>query len=80
MNSCVYEGWVRHRRMSPIQNEFRYKLYQIYLDLDELEEVVRTCQRVMVLRDREKVGELEGEAIDEKTIMGMIAKTPSHQP
>jgi simple sugar transport system ATP-binding protein len=41
----------------------------------ELEEVVRDCQRVIVLRDRKKLGELEGAAIDEQNIMAMIAST-----
>ena len=33
------------------------------------------CQRVLVLRDRRKVGELVGEEIDEHAIMRMIAKS-----
>ena len=39
----------------------------------ELEEVVRTCERVVVLRDRKKVGELGGAQISEGAIMAMIA-------
>lgn len=39
----------------------------------ELEEVVRTSQRVVILRDRKKVGELAGEAISEHAIMNQIA-------
>ncbi len=39
----------------------------------ELEEVVRTSQRVVILRDRKKVGELAGEAISEHAIMSQIA-------
>lgn len=39
----------------------------------ELEEVVRDCDRVVVLRDRKKVGELEGDNVSLKNIMGMIA-------
>jgi simple sugar transport system ATP-binding protein len=39
----------------------------------ELEEVVRGCQRVIVLRDRAKVGELAGKEIDEHIIMRTIA-------
>jgi galactofuranose transport system ATP-binding protein len=39
----------------------------------ELEEVVRSCDRVYVLRDRAMVGELEGEAISEQSIMQKIA-------
>ena len=49
----------------------------------ELEEVVRSCQRVVVLRDRQKVGELTGNQISEAAIMSTIAaggdgpRTPS---
>jgi len=34
--SCLYEGSVRHRRMAPVEAEFRYPLFMAYLDLDEL--------------------------------------------
>jgi DUF1365 family protein len=34
--SAVYEGWVRHRRFEPIEHSFRYPLFLMYLDLDEL--------------------------------------------
>jgi simple sugar transport system ATP-binding protein len=39
----------------------------------ELEEVVRDSQRVIVLRDRAKAGELVGDEISQQAIMGMIA-------
>jgi DUF1365 family protein len=34
--SAIYEGWVRHRRATPRAHEFRYRMFQLYLDLDEL--------------------------------------------
>src|SRR6516164_6979358 len=37
----------------------------------ELEEVVRSCARIMVLRDRRRVGELEGAAVTENAVMEM---------
>jgi DUF1365 family protein len=37
--SCIYEGWVRHRRFSPHAHSFRYRLCMLYLDLDELDRV-----------------------------------------
>ncbi len=40
----------------------------------ELEEVVRDSQRVVVLRDRAKVGELAGDQISEQAIMRIIAR------
>jgi len=36
MNSCIYLGQVRHRRFFPHAHEFSYKLFMMYLDLDEL--------------------------------------------
>jgi len=37
--SCVYEGWVRHRRLGAIAHELRAKLVMLYLDLGELPEL-----------------------------------------
>lgn len=34
--SCIYEGWTKHCRRQPIAHEFTYRLYMMYLDLDEL--------------------------------------------
>jgi DUF1365 family protein len=36
--SAVYEGIVRHRRYEPRLHEFSYRIAQLYLDLDELDE------------------------------------------
>ncbi|MGD8318038.1 MAG: DUF1365 domain-containing protein [Myxococcales bacterium] len=36
MNSAIYEGTVRHRRFTPVEHSFRYRLFYAYLDLDEL--------------------------------------------
>ena len=38
MNSCLYEGSVRHRRRGEVSGEFRHRLFMVYLDLDELPE------------------------------------------
>jgi DUF1365 family protein len=38
--SAVYEGWVRHRRFEPVEHEFRYRLFLMYLDLGELPDVL----------------------------------------
>ena len=36
LESCLYEGIVRHRRRGPIAHQFSYKLFMLYLDLAEL--------------------------------------------
>jgi uncharacterized protein len=34
--SAIYEGSVRHRRHVPVEHAFRYRVFMMYLDLDEL--------------------------------------------
>jgi DUF1365 family protein len=36
MKSCIYEGQVRHARAVPVLHRFSYRLFMMYLDLDEL--------------------------------------------
>jgi DUF1365 family protein len=35
MNSCLYEGIVTHDRRVPHRHRFRYRMFLVYLDLDE---------------------------------------------
>jgi DUF1365 family protein len=39
MNSAIYHGWLDHRRLAPRPHAFRYRLFMLYLDLAELDEV-----------------------------------------
>ena len=39
MHSSLYEGQVRHRRYTPRTHEFDYRIFMVYLNLDELESV-----------------------------------------
>jgi uncharacterized protein len=36
VNSCLYEGSVRHRRHGTPSDELRYRMFMAYIDLDEL--------------------------------------------
>ncbi len=36
MQSCIYEGQVSHSRTRPVLHRFRYRMFMMYLDLDEL--------------------------------------------
>lgn len=36
MNSAIYRGWVRHRRFSPTEHQFKYPIFFLWMDLDEL--------------------------------------------
>jgi hypothetical protein len=41
MNSWLYFGEVSHRRFQPRRHAFRYRLFMVYLDLAELDEVFK---------------------------------------
>ena len=36
MESCFYEGMLRHERVTPVRHCFHYPLCLVYLDLAEL--------------------------------------------
>jgi DUF1365 family protein len=40
MHSAIYEGYLRHRRSYPHVHHFCYPIFMMYLDLDELDEVL----------------------------------------
>ena len=41
MDSCIYEGQVKHSRSQPVLHQFRYNVFMMFLDLDELQDVFR---------------------------------------
>ena len=41
MDSCIYEGQVRHSRTEPVEHKFRYRVFMMYLDLAELPDLFR---------------------------------------
>jgi hypothetical protein len=41
MHSCIYDGRVKHSRTQPAVHEFSYRLFMMYLDLDELPTLFR---------------------------------------
>ncbi|MGI9260327.1 MAG: DUF1365 domain-containing protein [Gammaproteobacteria bacterium] len=41
MLSCIFEGRLKHRRYTPVEHEFEYRLFMLYLDLAEIDEVFR---------------------------------------
>ncbi len=42
--SALYEGWVLHRRLSPRVHQFRYSVFSMLIDLDDLPVLDRTLK------------------------------------
>lgn len=36
-SSCIYSGWVMHRRLHPRRHSFRYRAWWLLIDLDEID-------------------------------------------
>ena len=41
MNSSIYKGRFRHRRMRPAEHRFSYRMFMMFLDLSELDQVFK---------------------------------------
>lgn len=41
MHSCIFSGQVKHSRSVPVEHAFRYRLFMMYLDLEELPQLFR---------------------------------------
>jgi DUF1365 family protein len=41
MESCLYDGVVRHERLQPVNHRFHYRLYMVFLDLAEVPGLTR---------------------------------------
>ena len=41
MHSALYTGQLRHRRFAPRAHQFSYRLFMMYVDLAELDEIFR---------------------------------------
>ncbi len=42
--SAIYQGWVMHRRLTPRHHRFKYRVFSLLLDLDELASLDRTMR------------------------------------
>ena len=68
VKSCLYTGTVQHRRHEPVRNVFKYRLFMMYLDLAEIQQVFEpflfwSATRAAPARfDREDYLQLEGDS------------------
>jgi hypothetical protein len=79
MESCIYDGWLRHRRFEPVENHFRYRLFMIYLDLGEIPEVfgkrwLRSAERPAPARFRRRDHLGPPDEPLERSVRGLVAE------
>lgn len=85
MHSCIYEGNVMHRRFEPVDHDFNYRVFMMYLDLDEIDDVfggrwLWSAHRPALARyKREAYPGEPGEPLD-LTIRNMVERDSGHRP
>jgi len=60
LRSRLYEGTVMHNRLRPVRHRFRYRVFSLLLDLDELPEIARRSRLLRI----ERPGILSFRAVD----------------
>jgi len=85
MHSCLYHGAVRHRRFTPTEHQFRYSLFQSYLDLDELDQAFArrwfwsvNRPNVASFRREDHVGPIDQPLAE--TVRQIVARETGHRP
>jgi DUF1365 family protein len=85
LESAIYEGKVRHRRFLPVKNVFQYRLFLMYLDLSELNQVFRKRWfwsidhwNLAYLRRKDHLGD-PAASID-SAVRSIVQKEAGHEP
>ncbi len=85
MHSAIYRGWLEHRRHRPREHAFRYRLFMLYLDLAELDQVFagRWCwstrRRALARFDRRDHMGDPGTPLDE-SVRTLVAERTGRRP
>ncbi len=83
--SCLYQGDVTHRRVAPVSHELRYRVYNMFVDIDELPALSKRLRlfsynsfNLFSIDDR-KHGPGDGTPVTE-AIWRIAKATPTHAP
>ena len=79
-NSCLYDGWVRHRRFLGVVHELQTAFFTAYLDLDELPSLFdgSWIRAVARFRRSDHLGDPDKPLIDE--VRGLVAARTGRAP
>jgi DUF1365 family protein len=88
VKSCLYTGTVQHRRREPVGNEFKYRLFMMYLDLAELPQVFEpylfwSSKRAALARfDREDYLTINGDSYPplDESVRQLVARETGKRP
>ena len=85
MKSGIYEGLVRHGRRQPVEHAFRYRVFMMYLDLDELPTLFRgrwfwSARRPALARFRRENYFGDSRVPLKSTVLDLVEREAGHRP
>jgi DUF1365 family protein len=85
VKSCIYEGQVRHGRRQPVEHAFRYRVFMMYLDLDELSSVFRgrwfwSARRPALARFRRENHLGNPQVSLKSSVLDLVERETGHRP
>jgi uncharacterized protein len=85
VKSCIYEGLVRHGRKQPVEHAFRYRVFMMYLDLDELPTLFRgrwlwSSRRPALARFRREHHLGAAEESLKTSVLNLVEHETGHRP
>jgi DUF1365 family protein len=85
VKSCIYEGQVRHGRRQPVEHAFRYRVFMMYLDLDELPTLFRgrwfwSASRPALARFRREDHLGDPQVSLKSTVLDLVERETGHRP
>ena len=85
LNSCLYKGDVVHRRVAPMRHELRYRVFNFFVDIDELPRLAKRLRLFSYNRfnlfsiDDRKHGPGDGTPVRGFVWSVLKAANPEHQ-
>jgi DUF1365 family protein len=85
VKSGIYEGLVRHGRRQPVEHAFRYRVFMMYLDLDELPTLFHgrwfwSIRRPALARFRREHHFGDPRVPLKSTVLDLVEKETGHRP
>jgi DUF1365 family protein len=85
VKSGIYEGQVRHGRRQPVEHAFRYRVFMMYLDLDELPTLFRgrwfwSARRPALARFRRENYFGDSRVPLKSTVLDLVEREAGHRP
>ena len=56
VNNYIYEGYISHKRYTPMSNVFKYPIFMTYFDISKIDELFKKKpMKLLIILEKEKL-------------------------